>query len=150
MSRWRRRAAISLVSLYAVAALPGAVTHSVRALRAAVERRGESLGEARARIFGSDYVTGIEAARAAMPLASDYLLFDAGELEEGAANWVRYDLAPRRPVRGGPLAGLGRPERLRERLRRTPDVCVVARPGAAPLVMRREEFLGWLERSRRE
>lgn len=145
-SRWRRWAALSFVALYGAAALPGAMRRSGAALRDAVVRRGETRDQARERVFGVDYAAGIERARAAIPLAGEYLLFDAGALEQGAANWVRYDLAPRRAVRGGPIARLGRPERLRERLRRAPEVCVVARPGDAPLVMGREAFLDWLGR----
>jgi len=143
-SRWRRWAGLSLVVLFGAAALPGALTRSAAALRDAVVRRGETREQARRRVFGIDYAAGIERARAAIPLTGEYLLFEAGAVEQGAANWVRYDLAPRRAVRGGPIARLGRPERLRERFRRAPEVCVVARPGDAPLVMTREEFLDWL------
>jgi hypothetical protein len=143
-SRGRRWAALSIVALYAAAALPGALVRSGAALRDAVVRRGESRSAAWQRVVGADYAAGIEAARAAIPSDGEYLLFDAGALEQGAANWVRYDLAPRRAVRGGPVARLGRPERVRERLRRDPEICVVARPGAGALVMRREEFLSWL------
>jgi hypothetical protein len=142
--RGRRWAALSIVALYAAAALPAALTRSGAALRDSVLRRGESRNAARQRVLGADYAAGIETARAAIPRDGDYLLFDAGELEQGAANWVRYDLAPRRAVRGGPVARLGRSERVRERLRRAPEICVVARPGAGALIMRREEFLSWL------
>jgi hypothetical protein len=110
----------------------------------AVARRAEDLDAARRRSFGTDYVAGIERARAAIPHRGEYLLFDAGSIEEGAANWARYDLAPRRAALGGRVQRLGRPERVRLKLRGGPAMCVVARPGASALVMTQEEFLAWL------
>lgn len=142
---WRRRIAVSLAAIYLVAALPAASQRAWVALRNLIALRGESFDQSRIRAFGADYTAGIEAARAAIPFDSEYLLFDGGTVEEGALNWVRYDLAPRRAVSGGRVARLGRPERVREKLRRAPALVVVARPGVAPLVMTHEEFFAWLE-----
>jgi hypothetical protein len=144
--RWRGRAAAALLAIYGALALPGAIAKTALTLRDGFERRRESLEAARARVFGPDYAAGIERARAAIPIQGEYLLFDAGRVEEGALNWVRYDLAPRRAVSGGPIERLGRPERVRRRIERSPAICVVARPRVAPLVMSQDEFVAWLAR----
>ncbi len=143
----RRRLAIALLALFFAAAVPGAVANAVRALGEALEARGESPREARRRVLGGNYADGIERLRAELPVDRDYLLFDAGTELEGARNWVRYDLAPRRPVFGGFVADLGRPERVRSKLRGKPADCVVALPGdRAPVRMSHDEFVEWLAR----
>jgi hypothetical protein len=146
-SLWRRRLAIALLALFVLAAAPFAVTTALRELGAAMEARGESVLAARRRVLGGRYADGIERLRAELPADRDYLLFDAGTELEGARNWVRYDLAPRQPVFGGYVADLGRPERVRQKLRGKPADCVVAFPGdRAPLRMSHDEFVDWLAR----
>lgn len=143
---WPRRLTLALLALFAVAAAPAALRNAALSVADAVAAR-DGLAAQRERRFGADYVRGIERLRAALPEDGSYLLFDAGTVEEGARNWVRYDLAPRRAVFGGHLAGLGRPERVRRRLRGKPPVCVVAFPGdRAPLAMTHDEFIDWLSR----
>jgi hypothetical protein len=62
--------------------------------------------EARRRTFGAEYVEAIETIRRDLPPDAWYLLVPQNaSREEGWELWVRYDLAPRRPIllrsRGG-------------------------------------------------
>jgi len=55
--------------------------------------------EARRRSFGAAYTSAVDGIRRALPEDSWYLLVSPERTEaDGWALWVRYDLAPRRPV----------------------------------------------------
>jgi hypothetical protein len=64
--------------------------------------------EARRRTFGAAYTDAVDAIRRALPDDAWYLLFPpADSAETGWAVWVRYDLAPRRPILVESSAGRG-------------------------------------------
>jgi hypothetical protein len=96
----RVAAGASLVALLAVAAfaLPlvwPALAESQRRVRLAIHFRNDSASAAEARFRGERYVGAIERIRATIPPDGAYLLVDTEGHED---NWVRFDLAPRRPV----------------------------------------------------
>lgn len=103
-------------------------------------------GEARRRAFGAEYMGAIDGIRRALPEDSWYLLVSPEKTEaDGWALWVRYDLAPRRPVliqaraKGGlrSPSGAGMPKWVRWAV--LPDV------SGRPLLMTREEALARLK-----
>lgn len=92
----RRTASLALVAGLAVVSVPPAVRHSWNRLAEVWTLRGETIDDARRRVYGDAYWNGIEALRAAIPKDGAY--FMAARTDgDGKENWVRFDLAPRRP-----------------------------------------------------
>jgi len=126
-----RYLALGLITLFVVASLPAAATHSFRRLIHALASglRGESSEAAVRRIQGSAYVDAIRGIARIVPRDGAYFLVDAGPFRRGAAYWARFDLAPRKAL------FLGRPDdpadraALAGRLAVAPDLPVVAARG---------------------
>lgn len=132
--RWQRlldAGSLCLLALYLALAVPASAARAFRQVREAVHRVREPVAEARARVFGADFVAGVERIRAALATTEPYLLIDGGDPQEGAALWVRYELAPRRALfirdpRAGDL------DWLRRQIPRTVRWVVVAAGGRRP------------------
>lgn len=132
-------AALGLCALYLMAAVPLALYRAVKHVILAVEEAHESETAARARIRGEAFVAAVDGIRRTVPAGEPYLLIEESDPEEGAANWVRYELAPRRAV----LVPGGRGARwLRENVPAGIRWVVVARgDGEAPSLYTRFEYL---------
>jgi hypothetical protein len=137
-SRWPARAALGLLAVYLLAAIPPALGSTARGLRAAARTAGLAAAEVRARVFGRRYVAAVDRIRLAIPVDEPYLLTE--QREPGAMLWVRFDLLPRRAVVVQPQTrpgdcwleqvrwtvvgvGLGRPPLLLERQPFVPPGC---------------------------
>jgi hypothetical protein len=96
-------AALGLCALYLAVAVPAALYRAAANASLAVAAAGESETAARARVYDQAFVAAVDGIRRAVPAGDPYLLIEEGDPEAGAANWVRYELAPRRAilVRGG-------------------------------------------------
>jgi hypothetical protein len=140
----RLRAATGLGALALLLATGVASTLHRSGLLIADARRWAALGELEARrlAFGAAYVDAIESIRRELPPATTYLLVPGDSpAEAGWELWVRYDLAPRRPIlirsreRGG-LQGPGG-----SALPRHVAVAVVRGPGDVPSLLARDQLL---------
>jgi hypothetical protein len=149
-SPWPARAALGLLAVYLLLAIPPALGSTARGLRAAARTAGLSAAEVRARVFGRRYTAAVERIRLAIPVDEAYLLTE--QREPGAMLWVRFDLLPRRAVVVQPQTrpgdcwleqvrwtvvgvGLGRPPLLLERRPVVPPGCPPApwrTPGRMP------------------
>lgn len=98
--------ALLVFAVFLAISLPWMATRSAKRVAHAIRHLDETRIEGRARVFGPAYTEAIEEIRRAIPEDAAYLLVDAGG-ESGAAYWVRFDLAPRRPIL------LGTPEQIR-------------------------------------
>jgi hypothetical protein len=109
--------------------VPLALDRAARHAGLAIDEAHETEDAARARVRGRAFVDAVDAIRRALPADEPYLLIDKAAPEEGAANWVRYELAPRRAIlirgeRSGPW--------LRQHVPAGIQWVVVARGRAAP------------------
>ncbi|HEX5760571.1 MAG TPA: hypothetical protein VF121_15400 [Thermoanaerobaculia bacterium] len=140
------RVALALIAAHLAVALPLALGRSAKRLVAAARQLDETPAEARRRVFGAAYVAAIEEARRAIPVDGIYLLVDAQSGEEGAQDWVRFDLAPRRALFLGKLADLPPPAKLKRRLPGGARVVVLATGNRKPpRVLDRASFVRSLE-----
>lgn len=139
----RRRAALPLVAVavfglsLAVAGLTTARA-AVMLVREAWPHRGESVLDARRRVFGAPYADGVERIRAALPRDADYLLASRGEASD--AIWLRYDLAPRRARWLGLMRASRRAFEVDGRPHDPPPFVVVADPAAGPELVPSDVF----------
>jgi hypothetical protein len=141
-------AAVALLAVYLLSALPVAAGIARFMLLLPARAARESLPEARARLFGAAYTAGVDAIRRALPPAQPYILVAGDAFQDGGAFWVRYDLAPRPPLFLGPLDRLADAPALRralgDDLRRLPVVIAYAtRP---PILLDGEALLRAIER----
>ena len=137
--------ALLLFGLFLAVAVPLTAWRAAQTLAGALRAAGESPLEQRRHLFGPAYADGIEAIRRAIPPDGAYLLVNGATADEGARLWVRFDLAPRRPVFAGGLRGLRNPRRQQERIPADLAWVVVARGrGGAPELMDRQQFLARL------
>jgi len=137
-SRWLARAALGLVAVYLLIAVPLALRSTARGVRTAIATASVPTVELRPRVFGRAYAAAVEQIRRTIPVDEPYLLTE--QREPGAMIWVRFDLLPRRAVvvrpesRPGDCwldqlrwvvvgAGLGRPPLLYERRPTVPPGC---------------------------
>jgi hypothetical protein len=88
-----------LCALFLLLSLPRALFRAYNNVEDAVVRAGESEAEARAHVHGAAFIGAIDRIRQALPVDEPYLLVELSEPKEGAANWVRFELAPRRSIR---------------------------------------------------
>jgi hypothetical protein len=124
----------------------------MRVIQAAAQA-GEGSAGAWRRVQGKDYTEAIERIRRTIPRGGEYLLVNGAAEWQGAAYWVRFDLAPRRARYLGLLSELAGGNGLAERLAAGPEWVVVAFPDRQPpLLIDREaflrQFLGRLEAGR--
>lgn len=134
--------ALAALAAYVAVSLPFFVGNIVVKIQEAASCAGKDLEGARARVFGSSYVNAIERIRDEIPKDGTYLLAD-GSGEQGVANWVRFDLAPRRAWFIGRLKGTKRELEIAGRPNDSPRFVVVARPnGEAPFLIESTLFFG--------
>jgi hypothetical protein len=141
-------AALAAFGLFLATSVPVALATSAHRLLEAFRHRGESTDAARVRVFGAPYVDSIRAMRRAIPPDGSYGLIDGEPDIEGAALWVRHDLAPRKAVFLGKLERLPGPRRLRSRLPERARWVVVAYTRRPPELIEKLRFLEGLEARR--
>lgn len=122
--------ALLVFVVFLAVSLPWMASRSAKRAAHAIRHLDETRVEGRARVFGPAYTGAIEEIRRAIPKDAAYLLIDAGG-KSGAAYWVRFDLAPRRPIL------LGTPEQIRREkaskdLSSRPRWIVIVPPSAGP------------------
>lgn len=126
---------IVVISLFATAfgfSVVRVLTPSVTNWIESFLHASESPSQALERVRGKEYAAAIGTISLRIPSRDRYGLADAVDLRDGGAFWVRYDLAPRRPLYLGSL----------EEVRRRPDLArelvaeglwiVVAQPDSEP------------------
>lgn len=111
----------------------------------AISRFGEDSKQARRRALGARWVAAEEEIARAIPAGGDYLLVDGGEERQGAALFLRYQLAPRRARFAGRLSAVADPSRWAASLPAGPHWVVVAYPRRPPVLVERTDFARWLE-----
>jgi hypothetical protein len=129
-------------------ALEQAAKRSWVRIAQAGSRLGEDSRQARRRALGARWVAAEEEIARAIPAGGDYLLVDGGAERQGAALFLRYQLAPRRARFAGRLsevAEVADPGRWAASLPAEARWVVVAYPGRPPALVDREDFPRWLE-----
>ena len=132
---------LGLLGLFLLAAGVAAALNAGVRLGQAVALVGEDGAAARRRVKGGDYMDAIEQIRRTIPRDGEYLIVDAGEERQGAALWVRFDLAPRRARLVGALRDRPDPDRLAARMPESSRWVVIALYGQPPILIDRETFL---------
>lgn len=89
---------LATLALFLILGAPTALMKSLRRVKQGWDLRHEAFIESRKRLFGAEYVDGIEAIRKSIPPDGEYLLVREQGADDEAELWVRYDLAPRRAV----------------------------------------------------
>ena len=141
-SRGLRILALGLFALFLAVSLPLAALRAGKRILQAVGVAGEGTAAARRRVLGERWVEAVEALRRTVPADGSFFLVDASEESEGGAYWVRFELAPRRPLYLGNLTELPPPERLAPVLAAGPAIVIVAlRDREPPLLYDRGSFL---------
>ncbi|MEA2600877.1 MAG: hypothetical protein QOF89_1869 [Acidobacteriota bacterium] len=140
-TRWLSRAALFLVTVYLLIAIPVGLRNTFVRLRVAAKTAGVPVQALRPRVFGREYVTVIDQIRRTIPEGQPYLLSEL--TDPGSLLWVRFDLLPRRAIvvrsGGSPdegfdcwreqvrwevvSTGTGRPPLFRERPATVPPGC---------------------------
>jgi hypothetical protein len=106
---------------------------------------GEDSHQARRRFLGPAYVAAVDEVRRAILPGGEYLLVDGGTERQGAALFLRYELAPRRARFAGRLTEVRDPSRWAARLPHGPRWVVVAYPGRPAVLVDRADFPRWVE-----
>ena len=132
---------LGLLGLFLLAAGVAAALNAGVRLGQAVALVGEDGAAARRRVKGADYMDAIEQIRRTIPRDGEYLIVDGGEERQGAALWVRFDLAPRRARLVGALRDRPDPDQLAERMPASSRWVVIALYGQPPILIDRETFL---------
>lgn len=133
--------ALAVLGACVLASVPGAVSRTASSVADLARHAGESFDEARVRVFGEAWVARIAEIRGRIPEDAAYLLVDAAGGTDGD-NRVRRDLAPRRPILLGAMAGGRREFLLPGRPPGAPDAVVIAREGSPPDLVPTDAFLG--------
>lgn len=152
---WRGRldraldlAAAGLLVLFLAVAVPWALGRAGNEVAAAADD-GESLDDARARVFGQDYTRAIDAIRRELAPEDAYLMVEGGLPASGGVFWVRHDLAPRRAIYLGRLDELTSSGRARQRIAISANlrqVVVAYDTGVPPRLYQRYQFLAAIDR----
>jgi hypothetical protein len=133
---------LALFAVHLGVSLNQAAHVSAATARMAWRLRGEPPSEERSHAYGPEYVRALAEIRRTIPPDGAYVLISAVSEAEGAAYWVKFDLAPRRAVYLGELGSLQPVERLRKRMPRAARWVVIAygsyRP---PVVLERFRFI---------
>lgn len=133
--------ALALFGLLLAVSLAWSAGRSGRRIYWAFAYAGETPIEERSRQFDPQYAQAIEDIRRTIPPHGVYALVDADPDELGSVLWVRFDLAPRRPVYLGFLHELSKPATVRMRLVREARWVVVTSVDRPPVLYERPEFL---------
>jgi len=140
-----RAAALVLLAVSLLAALPLAALRVARRLSEVVPLAGEDSRGAHVRTLGAAAADALDSIRRTIPPGGDYLLLDGGEEWQGSTYWVRFELAPRRARYVGRLSEMsGASTRdLRQTLSQPggPRWVVVAFPHDPALLLDRGELL---------
>jgi hypothetical protein len=136
-----RAAALALFGLLLAVSLAWSAGRSVRRIYWAFAYAGETPIQERSRSFDPLYTQAIEDIRRTIPPHATYALVDADPDELGSVLWVRFDLAPRRPVYLGFLRDLSKPAVVRRRLVRDVRWVIVASVDRPPVLYERPQFL---------
>jgi hypothetical protein len=139
---------VLVLTLFAVSllvALEQAAKRSWVRLALAASHLGEDSSQARRRTLGARWVAAAEAIRRTIPADGEYLMVDGGAERQGAALFLRYQLAPRRARFAGRLSEVIDPKRWAASLPAGWRWVVVAYPGRPPVLVDRTDFPRWLE-----
>lgn len=121
---------------------PRAVRHTWQRLVEVWTLRGENVADARRRAYGEAYWNGIEALQAEIPKDGAYFLSKDTEAE-GTDYWIRFDLAPRKPILVAKNAMDRRAMTVAGRPEDGPPFVVSARgPERAPALLDADTFWG--------
>ena len=140
-----RVAVLALFAASLLVAMERAARSSWERIVQAVSRFGEDSRQARRRALGALWVAAEGEIRHAIPAGGDYLLVDGGEERQGAALFLRYQLAPRRARFVGRLSEVKDPSRWAAGLPTGSRWVVVAYPSRPPALVDRRDFARWLE-----
>ena len=143
-----RTVALALFAAALLVALPEMAVVSGKRIAQAVAKRGEDSRQARRRFLGPAWVAAVDEIRQAIPPGGEYLLVDGGEERQGAALFVRYELAPRRPRFLGRLAEVKEPSRWATKYppgSPGPRWVVIAYPDQPAVLVDRADFPRWVE-----
>lgn len=139
--------ALGLLVLAVAAAGKPMVDESLRRVRQARRRAGETSLDARRRLFGTAYIDAVERIRDELDPDEPYLLVEGGERAEGNALWLRYQLAPRPASFLGQIDEIWDAGQVRRRLPGKVHWVIVAQSQTRPpQLIPRHDFLRWLER----
>jgi hypothetical protein len=144
LSRIFRAIVLALFAASLLLVLPEMAEIAGKRIAQAVSRLGEDSRQARRRFLGPAYVVAVEEVRRAIPPDGEYLLVDGGQERQGAALFLRYELAPRRARFVGRLRD---PSRWAARLPHGPRWVVVAYPDRPAVLVDRADFPRWVERA---
>lgn len=139
-----RAAARWLLALSLLASIPLIGARAGRRIVEAFLRLGEDARGARARVLGAAAVEALDEIRRTIPEDGEYLIVEGGGPWDGAAAWVRYELAPRRARFAGSLSG----EILRPVVAAGPRWVVIAMPDAPARLVDRGDFVRQMEMAR--
>ena len=134
--RARRTASLALVAGLVVVSAPGALRHTWHRLAEVWTLRGENVADARRRAYGEAYWNRIEALRAEIPKDGDYVL-SRDAVTEGSGYWIRFDLAPRKPILVAPKTSRELPVRPENA---PPFVVSVRGPQRLPVLLDADTF----------
>jgi hypothetical protein len=108
VSRAAGRAGTVLICVTIAAAMPIVGYKSMASSLRAYASRNLSVEERRDRVFGAPYEAAVAEIRKQMPEKDLYALWQAEGARPGDAYWIRFDLAPRKPVLLGAFPAQGR------------------------------------------
>jgi hypothetical protein len=143
-----RALALALFAAALVLAVPEAAEIAGKRIVLAVSRLGEDSHQARRRFLGPDYVAAVDEIRRVIPPGGEYLLADGGTERQGAAVFLRYELAPRRARFVGRLRDVRDPAQWASKFppgSPGPRWVVVAYPGKPAALVDRADFPCWVE-----
>lgn len=144
-----RAAALALLAVSLLAALPLAVLRVGRRLYEVVPLAGETARAAHARVLGAAAAEALDKIRRTIPPDGAYLLLDGGTEWQGATYWVRFELAPRRARYMGRLSEMASSSQ--RELRRSlslpggPRWVVIALPHGPAVLIDRGDLLRRME-----
>jgi hypothetical protein len=133
--------ALAVLGACVLPSVPGAVSRTAANIADLARHAGESFGETRVRVFGEAWVARIAEIRRQIPEDAAYFLVDAAAGTDGK-NWVRRELAPRRPILLGWMSARRREFLFPARPPDAPEFVVIAREGGPPDLVPTDAFLG--------
>jgi hypothetical protein len=147
LSRIFRAIVLALFAASLLLVLPEMAEIAGKRIAQAVSRLGEDSRQARRRFLGPAYVVAVEEVRRAIPPDGEYLLVDGGMERQGAALFLRYELAPRRARFVGRLRDVRDPAQWAKFPPGSPGPrwVVVAYPGRPAVLVDRADFPRWVE-----
>ncbi|MEA2601875.1 MAG: hypothetical protein QOF89_2867 [Acidobacteriota bacterium] len=140
-----RALALAFFAAALLLAMPEMAEIAGKRIHQAVSMLGEDSGQARRRFLGPAYVAAVDEVRRAIPPDGEYLLVDGGFERQGAALFLRYELAPRRARFVGRLTEVKDPSRWAASLPQGPRWVVVAYPRRPAVLVDRDDFPLWVE-----